>query len=119
MHLFDTHFHLKEFEKELSPQLCRQAMLDSCARTGFEPESLLLNAVGGDLEESLAVRDFAHGIPDCVFSVGVHPGNAGGFSGDLTPFDVFREDPLLAAVGEKQLDEHTKETTPDAQPKEE
>jgi len=102
--LFDTHFHLKAFEKELSPGLCRRGMLESCARTGFEPESLLLNAVGGDLEESLAVRDFAHGIPDCVFSVGVHPGNAGGFSGDLTPFDVFREDPLLAAVGELGLD---------------
>ena len=104
MHLFDTHFHLKEFEKELSPQLCRQAMLDSCARTGFAPESFGLNAVGGNFEESLQAREFAHGVPDCVFSAGVHPGNAGDFSGDVSPFGIFAGDPLLAAVGELGLD---------------
>ena len=104
MHLFDTHFHLKAFGKELSPELCRRDMLASCAETGFEPESFSLNAVGGDFEESLQVRDFAHGVPDCVFSAGVHPGNAGEFSGDLSPFGIFAGDPLLAAVGELGLD---------------
>ena len=104
MHLFDTHFHLKKFETELSPELCRRAMLDSCVSTGFVPESFGLNAVGGDFEESLQVRTFAHGAPDCVFSAGVHPGNAGDFSGDVSPFDIFADDPLLAAVGELGLD---------------
>ena len=104
MHLFDTHFHLKAFETELSPELCRRAMLDSCARTGFVPESFGLNAVGGDFEESLNARTFAHGAPDCVFSAGVHPGNAGDFSGDTSPFEIFADDPLLAAVGELGLD---------------
>ena len=104
MHLFDTHFHLKEFEKELSPELCRRAMLDSCARTGFVPESFGLNAVGGDFEESRHAREFAHGVSDCVFTAGVHPGNAGDFSGDVSPFEIFAEDPLLAAVGELGLD---------------
>ena len=104
MHLFDTHFHLKAFEKELSPELCRRAVLDSCARTGFVPESFGLNAVGGDFEESLNARTFAHGAPDCVFSAGVHPGNAGDFSGDTSPFETFADDPLLAAVGELGLD---------------
>lgn len=104
MHLFDTHFHLKKFETELSPELCRRGMLASCAETGFTPESFSLNAVGGDFEESLAVRDFARGVPDCVFSAGVHPGNAGDFSGDTSPFEIFADDPLLAAVGELGLD---------------
>ena len=104
MHFFDTHFHLKAFGKELSPELCRRDMLASCAETGFTPESFSLNAVGGDFEESLAVRDFAHSVPDCVFSAGVHPGNAGDFSGDTSPFGIFADDPLLAAVGELGLD---------------
>ena len=104
MHLFDTHFHLKKFETELSSELCRRAMLDSCARTGFVPESFRLNAVGGNFEESRQAREFAHGVPDCVFSAGVHPGNAGDFSGDLSPFEIFAGDPLLAAVGELGLD---------------
>jgi len=104
VHLFDTHFHLKKFETELSPELCRRAMLDSCARTGFVPESFRLNAVGGDFEESRQARAFANGVPDCVFSAGVHPGNAGDFSGDLSPFEIFADDPLLAAVGELGLD---------------
>ena len=104
MHLFDTHFHLKKFETEFSPELCRRAMLDSCAMTGFVPESFRLNAVGGDFEESLAARDFAHGASDCVFSAGVHPGNAGDFSGDTSVFGIFADDPLLAAVGELGLD---------------
>ena len=104
MHLFDTHFHLKGSETESTPELCRRSMLESCAGTGFVPESFQLNAVGGNLEESLRSREFAHGVPDCVFSAGVHPGNAGDFSGDISPFGVFADDPLLAAVGELGLD---------------
>ena len=104
MHLFDTHFHLKGSGTEITPELCRRSMLESCAGTGFVPESFQLNAVGGNLEESLRSRGFAHGVPDCVFSAGVHPGNAGDFSGDVSPFGVFADDPLLAAVGELGLD---------------
>ena len=53
MHLFDTHFHLKGSGTEITPELCRRSMLESCAGTGFVPESFQLNAVGGNLEESL------------------------------------------------------------------
>lgn len=101
MHLFDTHFH---FSGELSPAEYRRSFLAAAAAAGVFPETLELNAVGGDFPESLRAQSFAHAVPDTVFSAGVHPGSVERFSGDIREFDLFRNDPLLAAVGELGLD---------------
>ena len=101
MHLFDTHFH---YSGEASPAEYRNRILADALNAGVFPETLELNAVGGDFLESLRARSFAHAVPDCIFSVGVHPGSVERFSGDISEFETFRDDPLLAAVGELGLD---------------
>ena len=101
MHLFDTHFH---YSGEFSPAEYRNRILVDALSAGVFPETLELNAVGGDFLESLRARSFAHAVPDCIFSVGVHPGSVERFSGDISEFETFRDDPLLAAVGELGLD---------------
>lgn len=101
MHLFDTHFH---YSGEASPgEYCNRILTDALA-AGVFPLTLELNAVGGDFLESLRAREFAHAVEDCVFSVGVHPGSVERFSGNMTDFDTFRDDPKLVAVGELGLD---------------
>lgn len=101
MHLFDTHFH---YSGEASPAEYRNRILVDALSAGVFPDTLELNAVGGDFLESLRARSFAHAVPDCIFSVGVHPGSVQRFSGDISEFETFRDDPLLAAVGELGLD---------------
>lgn len=101
MQLFDTHFH---YSGEATPCEYRRKILTEALNAGVFPESLELNAVGGDFIESLRAREFAHGVPDCVFSTGVHPGSVERYSGNIREFDVFKDDPLLAAVGELGLD---------------
>ena len=101
MHFFDTHFH---FSGDLPPDGYRKKILAAALETGVFPETLELNAVGGDLAESFQARSFARSVPDCVFSVGVHPGSVERYSGNIREFDTFRNDPLLAAVGELGLD---------------
>lgn len=101
MHLFDTHFH---YSGELSPSEYRRKILAAAVEAGVFPETLELNAVGGDFPESLRAQAFARSVPDTVFSAGVHPGSVERFSGDISEFETFRNDPLLAAVGELGLD---------------
>lgn len=101
MQFFDTHFH---YSGEASPLEYRKKVLSDAWGSSVLPRSLELNAVGGDFLESLRAREFAHSVPDTVFSVGVHPGSVERYSGDIREFDIFREDPLLAAVGELGLD---------------
>ena len=101
MQLFDTHFH---YSGEASPAEYRSKILTEALGAGVFPSTLELNAVGGDFLESLRAREFAHAVPDCIFSAGVHPGSAERFSGDISEFEIFRNDPLLAAVGELGLD---------------
>ena len=101
MQFFDTHFH---YSGEASPAEYRSRILTEALGAGIFPVTLELNAVGGDFLESLRAREFAHTVPDCIFSAGVHPGSAERFSGDISEFATFRNDPLLAAVGELGLD---------------
>ena len=101
MQLFDTHFH---YSGEASPAEYRNRILADALGAGVFPETLELNAVGGDFLESLRARSFAHAVPDCIFSVGIHPGSVERFSGNISDFETFRDDPLLAAVGELGLD---------------
>lgn len=101
MHLFDTHFH---YSGEASPGEYRNRILTDALGAGVFPATLELNAVGGDFMESLRAREFAHAVADCVFSVGVHPGSVSRYNGQISDFDQFRDDPLLAAVGELGLD---------------
>ena len=101
MQLFDTHFH---YSGEASPAEYRNRILADALSAGVFPETLELNAVGGDFLESLRARSFAHAVPDCIFSVGIHPGSVERFSGNISDFETFRDDPLLAAVGELGLD---------------
>ena len=101
MHLFDTHFH---YSGEASPGEYRNRILTDALAAGVFPDTLELNAVGGDFMESLRAREFAHAVPDCVFSVGVHPGSVSRFTESMTDFETFRDDPLLVAVGELGLD---------------
>jgi TatD DNase family protein len=101
VHFFDTHFH---YSGEATPAEYLNRCLTDAWGAGVFPSTLELNAVGGDYLESLRAREFAHAVPDCVFSCGVHPGSVERFSGDIRAFDIFRDDPLLAAVGELGLD---------------
>lgn len=101
MHLFDTHFH---YSGEITPAEYRSRILADAAKSGVFPETLELNAVGGDFPESCRAREFAHAVPDCIFSAGVHPGSVERYSGNIREFDIFRNDPLLAAIGELGLD---------------
>ena len=101
MHLFDTHFH---YSGEASPGEYLHDLLADAKSAGVFPDTLELNAVGGDFLESLRAREFAHAVPDCIFSAGVHPGSVERYSGDIREFDTFRDDPLLAAIGELGLD---------------
>ena len=101
MQLFDTHFH---YSGEASPAEYRNRILADASGAGVFPETLELNAVGGDFLESLRARSFAYAVPDCIFSVGIHPGSVERFSGNISDFETFRDDPLLAAVGELGLD---------------
>ena len=101
MQFFDTHFH---FSGGLPPVEYRKKILSAALETGVFPATLELNAVGGDLAESLQAQLFARSVPDCVFSAGVHPGSVERYSGNIREFDTFRNDPLLAAVGELGLD---------------
>ena len=101
MQFFDTHFH---FSGGLAPAEYRKKILSAALEAGVFPGTLELNAVGGDLSESFQAQLFANSVPDCVFSAGVHPGSVERYSGNIREFDTFRNDPLLAAVGELGLD---------------
>lgn len=101
MHLFDTHFH---YSGEASPGEYMNRILTDALAAGVFPETLELNAVGGDFVESLRAREFAHAVKDCVFSVGVHPGSVSRFTEKISDFETFRNDPQLVAVGELGLD---------------
>ena len=114
MHFFDTHFH---YSGEASPGEYRSRILTGALAAGVFPETLELNAVGGDFMESLRAREFAHAVPDCVFSAGVHPGSVERFTGKISDFDTFKDDPLLAAVGELGLDYYYAAETAPAQRK--
>lgn len=114
MHFFDTHFH---YSGEASPGEYRNRILTGALAAGVFPETLELNAVGGDFMESLRAREFAHAVPDCVFSAGVHPGSVERFTGKISDFDTFKDDPLLAAVGELGLDYYYAAETAPAQRK--
>ena len=114
MHFFDTHFH---YSGEASPAEYRNRILTEALGAGVFPATLELNAVGGDFLESLRAREFAHAVPDCIFSAGVHPGSVERFSGDISEFETFRNDPLLAAVGELGLDYYYAAETADKQRK--
>ena len=114
MHFFDTHFH---YSGEASPAEYRNRILTDALTAGVFPETLELNAVGGDFVESLRAREFAHAVSDCVFSVGVHPGSVERFTEKMSDFDTFKDDPLLAAVGELGLDYYYAAETAPAQRK--
>ena len=105
MQLFDTHFH---FYGEVSAQAyienVRLELESPKQLEAGKVDRLLLNAVGGDYIESCRAREFAHGVPDTVFSCGVHPHQAENFLAQREDFSCFRGDDLLKAVGELGLD---------------
>ena len=105
MQLFDTHFH---FYGEVPAQTYIENVrleLDSPKQLAAgRVDKLLLNAVGGDYQESCRAREFARSIPDTVYSCGVHPHQAENFLAQREDFSCFRGDPLLKAVGELGLD---------------
>lgn len=106
MVIFDTHFH---FSGEETPEAYRKKVQENLADASNAanlpvPEKLFLCAVGGSMEESINSQRFASAIPDTVFAVGVHPHNAENYQGDGSDFNIFLNDPKLAAVGELGLD---------------
>ena len=106
MKLYDTHFHFSgdstpaEYLNHIESDLIRSMNKIGAAET---PE-LWLTCVGGDYLESVRAREFAELAPRCRFVAGVHPHCAADFLAGDDDFSVFRDDPLLAAVGELGLD---------------
>ena len=106
MKLYDTHFH---FSGEATPAEYLNHVADDLGRAAeriglTEAPELYLTAVGGDYLESVRARDFASVTPRCRFAAGVHPHDAAEFLAERRDFSLFRDDPLLVAVGELGLD---------------
>ena len=108
MKLYDTHFH---FSGECTPAEYQNRIggdLERSARKLALPEGTMpemwLTAVGGDHMESRRAREFAAVTPRCRFAAGVHPHGAAEHLAAREDFSEFRDDPLLAAVGELGLD---------------
>jgi len=105
--LYDTHFH---FTGEGTPVEYLATVAADCDRAmkalglSGEPPELWYTSVGGDYAESLRAREFAAATPRCRFAAGVHPHEAAEFLKRREDFSRFRDDPLLAAVGELGLD---------------
>ena len=106
MKLYDTHFH---FSGETTPAEYLNLVADDLERAAgkaglTEAPELWLTAVGGDYLESVRAGEFAAVTPRCRFAAGVHPHQAAEFLAERRDFSAFRDDPLLAAVGELGLD---------------
>ena len=93
MELFDTHFHLPE-EGDLSNYLDQL----------YSDHSYRMLALGGSLAGSRRALDFARKFDNVWCACGVHPHDAGEFSGDITPFAEMLSDCKVRAVGEIGLD---------------
>lgn len=108
MRIFDTHFH---FTGDAAPaEYLNRVEIDAArALRALElpaeplPE-LWLTSVGGDYLESVRAREFAALAPRCRFAAGVHPHEAAAYLASREDFSIFRDDPLLVAVGELGLD---------------
>jgi len=105
MELFDTHFH---FYGEATPaEYLKMAAADleiAAERVDIPVPELYLMAVGGDYLESLRAKEFAAVVKRCRFAAGIHPHQAAPYLEKRDDFSVFRNDPLLAAIGELGLD---------------
>ena len=105
MQLFDTHFHFYgETSVEDYAGIIRTGLLDPKQTEAGTVDKLFLNAVGADFQESLKAQLFAAKTEDSIFSCGVHPHSAEKFLENKEDFDIFKDDPKLAAVGELGLD---------------
>lgn len=101
MILFDTHFH---YDRRTAVADTHAAIAADLALTGLPVKRLLLAAMGGSWQESLAAQEFAAASPDCCFSAGTHPHNAVEETRPAADFRTFFADPKCRAVGELGLD---------------
>ncbi|MEG2077033.1 MAG: TatD family hydrolase, partial [Victivallaceae bacterium] len=92
MDLFDTHFHF--YSDDTPEAFCAQVENDF---------NLYMMAVGGNFAESLKAQKFALAVENSAFAAGVHPQSAVGRE-QVKEFELFRNAPKLAAVGELGLD---------------
>ena len=93
MDLFDTHFHLPEEGDSGN-------YLDAL----YSDHSYRMLALGGSLQGSLRALEFARKHDNVWCACGVHPHDAGEFSGDIAPFRDMLPDSNVRAVGEIGLD---------------
>lgn len=113
MELVDTHCHVQSVDaaggERTTSELWSKTELTAEEIIGNASEASVtrLVCVGCDLADSELAIDFASHHPNCWASIGIHPHEAGKYSGssdDLERFSALAASPKVAAIGECGLD---------------